>query len=115
VLLTVPAYGQDFGTFKCPNPPYLLFEHAQGQWRSRPLATIGVDRLRANVTTHPLSARKEIERSKRHLSVEQTAASIAYRDGTVPVPYILEFKGMPDQTFRVWENCDRPLTYLLAP
>lgn len=114
MLLTTPPYGGDLIAYKCPNPPYLLFEYVQGQWRSRPLVNIGVDRLRANVTTHPLEARKEIERSKRRLTVEQTSASIAYRDGTTPVPYILEFAGMPEQTFRVYENCNRPLAYLLA-
>lgn len=113
VLLTTPAYGGDFITFKCPNPPYFVYEYVQGHWRSKPLAKIGVDRLRSNMTTHSLEQRQYIEGYKRRLSAGQTADSYTYRDGTQRVPYIIEFKGMPEQTFRVYENCNRPLNYLL--
>ena len=114
LLLTRPAYGNDLITFRCPNPPYLLYEYVHGQWLSKPLAQIGVERLRANMTTHSLDEREQIERNKNHLSVEQTTNSYTYRDGKVRTPHILEFKGAPEQTFRVYENCDRPLNYLLA-
>jgi hypothetical protein len=114
VLLTRPAYGGDQIKLKCPNPPYLLYEYEQGSWRSKPLAQIGVDRLRSNMTTNSLEKRAELETNMRRLTADQTADSYTYRNGNVRVPYILDFKGMPEQTFRVHENCDRPNNYLLA-
>ncbi len=114
LLLTDPAYGDAHIKYRCPNPPYLLYEYAHGKWSQRPLSQIGVDRLRANMTTRILEARSEIERGGHHLVAEQTANSYAYRDGKFRVPYVIEFKGMPEQTFVVYENCNRPLDLLLA-
>jgi hypothetical protein len=115
-LLVQPTYGGDLIRFKCPNPPYLLVEHVQSQWRSVPLAQIGVDSLRANMTTHLMESglREKIEGSGLRLNADQTADSYTYRNGNVRVPYVLDFKGMPEQTFRVYENCNQPLNYLLA-
>lgn len=113
-LLTRPAYGGDEWTFKCPNPPYLLYEYVQGQWKSKPLVQIGINRLRSNMTAHPLKKRQHIEDNKRHLTADQTADSYTYRDGKYRVPYVLDFTDMPPQTFAE-QTCHYPsrVNYLL--
>jgi len=105
-LLGEPMYGGDLDRFYCPNPPYLLYEYTAGKWRNKPLAEIGIQRIRANLTVSPINARDEIERNKRHLSAEQTADSYARPTGTYQVPYVIQFEAMPAQTFR-FEDCSR--------
>lgn len=114
-LLARPSYGGDEFRFKCPNPPYLLFEHVQGGWRSVQLAQIGIERLRANMTTHLMERglRERIQESGLHLDANRTADSYTYRDGNIRVPYVLDFRTLPDQTFDE-KNCDRQLNDLLA-
>jgi hypothetical protein len=115
LLLTEPAYGGDSIKFSCPNPPYLLYEYASGQWRTKPLSKIQIKRIRANLTMHPLERRVEIEQNRRHLSIAETSDSHIYLEGVHPVPYIIGFEGMPEQTFVKYENCDRPFNYLISP
>jgi hypothetical protein len=105
LLLGEPAYGGDSHKFYCPNPPYLLYEYVGGQWRSKPLTQIPVKRIRANVTTHLLEMRQEIENNKRHLTAAQTSDSHTYVHGVHRAPYVIQFEGMPDQTFKA-QNCD---------
>lgn len=114
VLLTSPAYGGDDRRLSCPNPPYLVYEFIQGAWRARPLAQVGVDRLRSNTTAHPLENRAAIEANNRRLTADQTSDSYTYRNGNVRVPYVLDFKGMPAQTFDE-QTCNYPsrTNYLL--
>jgi hypothetical protein len=114
VLLTSPAYGGDDRRLGCPNPPYLVYEYIQGAWRTRPLAQISVDRLRSNMTAHSLENRAAIEANSRRLTADQTADSYTYRNGNVRVPYVLDFKGMPSQTFDE-QTCTYPsrTNYLL--
>jgi hypothetical protein len=107
MLLTEPNLGQDFHQFKCPNPPYLLFEYVAGQWRNRPLAQIPVKNLRSNVTSRPKQEREAIEFNKRHLTVEKTRDSYTYYKGVHKVPYIIKFDNMPTQTFND-ADCSRP-------
>jgi hypothetical protein len=115
VLVTRPAYGGDSWKYKCPNPPYLLLAHFSGQWQRRPLAAVGVERMRSNMTSNPLRDRRQIEESKHHLTAQQTSDSYTYRDGKFRVPYVLVFKGMPAQSFDE-RNCDYPSlnNYLLT-
>lgn len=106
LLLGKPMYADDRHKYDCPNPPYLLFEYAAGQWRSRPLATIPVAQVRANLTTDALQKRVEIERrSPRHVTAEETSESFTYLDGVYRVPYLIRFEGMPTQTL-IYTNCD---------
>lgn len=106
ILLGEPAYGGDSYKYHCPNPPYLLYEYVAGRWHPKPLSKIPVKQIRANVTTHPMEARKEIEWNKRHLTAEQTSNSYTNLDGVHRVPYIIQFEGMPEQTFKQ-EDCSR--------
>ncbi len=105
-LLGKPMYGGDLDRFYCPNPPYLLYEYAAGRWHNRPLAEIRIKQIRANLTVSPLNARREIESNRRHLTAEQTADSHTRPTGTYLVPYVIEFEGMPAQTFK-FEDCSR--------
>jgi hypothetical protein len=107
VLLTQPAYGGDFRRLKCPNPPYLVYEFVRGQWQDKPLMQIGVEQLRSNMTTYVLERRQHIENNKRKLSADETSDSYTFRDGIRRVPYILDFKGMPQQTFDE-QTCNYP-------
>lgn len=107
VLLTRPAYGGDSRKYKCPNPPYLLLAHVNGRWQLKPLADIGLDRLRSNMTSYVFEDRRRIEEGKHHLTAQQTSDSYTYRDGKFRVPYMLVFKGMPAQSFDE-RNCDYP-------
>lgn len=113
-LLGRPAYGGDSRRFHCPNPPYLLYEYAAGQWRSKSLARIGIKQIRANLTVSPLNAQAEIKRNRQHLTVAQTADSYTLPAGTNTVPYLIQFEGMPAQTFER-QNCSgpAPLNYLI--
>lgn len=114
-LLGTPAYGGDSRKYNCPNPPYLLYEYAGGQWQTKPLAQISLKQIRANLTFAPLERRSDILRNGRHLGVEQTSNSYAAADGVHFVPYVIRFEGMPPQTFRE-EDCSRSsnLNYLLS-
>jgi hypothetical protein len=112
-LLAKPMYGGDFSRFYCPNPPYLLYEYSAGQWRNRPLAEIGIKRVRANLTASPINSREDIELNKRHLTAAQTADSYTRPTGTYQVPYLIQFEGMPAQTFGL-QNCSRPFNKLLT-
>jgi hypothetical protein len=107
VLLTEPNLGQDFRYFKCPNPPYLLFEYAAGQWRNKPLVQISVRNIRSNITSRPKQKREEIEAGKRHLTVEQTRESYTSSSVAYQVPYVIAFDNMPTQTFSD-ADCSRP-------
>jgi len=106
LLLTNPAYGGDFRKYNCPNPPYLLYEYSAGEWHSKPLSKIPITRIRSNLTTSPLWKRREIEQSKRRLTAEQTSASYTHFNGIHATPYIIQFDGMPEQTFN-HEDCSR--------
>lgn len=106
LLLTNPAYGGDSRKYNCPNPPYLLYEYAAGEWHSKPLSKIPIKRIRANLTTSPLWKRGEIEQSKRRLTAEQTSESYTYFNGVHAAPYLIQFDGMPEQTFN-HEDCSR--------
>lgn len=113
-ILTVPAYGDDFFAFNCPNPPYLLYEYSEKNWRSLPLAQVKIKRLRSNVTAYPRAARESIEHSNGHLGTAQTLDSyVRFRERRI-VPSVIRFEGMPEQTFEMI-NCDRQLTELLIP
>jgi hypothetical protein len=107
VLLTKPAYGGDEWLLKCPNPPYLLFAYADGEWRSRQLSQIGLERLRSNMTTNAGERRNDIEARKRRLSATDTSESYAFLRATERVPFVLQFKDMPIQTFDP-SSCDYP-------
>jgi hypothetical protein len=97
-ILSVPSLGDDSHKFNCPNPPYLLYEYANGQWQAKPLGRIPDKLIRANLTTHIKEKSEEIERKKRHLTAAQTSDSYTYSD-VKRVPYIINFEGMPAQTF----------------
>jgi hypothetical protein len=115
MLLTTPLYGDDDFSYKCPNPPYLLYEYTQGQWTRKPLAEVGLDQVRSNMTSHPLGARPRIQDRGHHLDVDETSNSHTYRDGTQPVPYILSFRNLPVQVLD--ESCPHrksPPNYLLV-
>lgn len=112
LLLTQPNLAQDSRKLKCPNPPYLLFEYVAGQWRTKPLAQMPVKNIRANLTTHAKEKREEIEFNKRHLTAGKTLDSYAYYKGVHKVPYIINFEGMPKQTF-VEQTCDLAPDYFL--
>lgn len=86
-LLSTPAYGNDLYMYKCPGPPYLLFEYANGVWASKPLAQIPVKRIRANMTTNVLEASASITNGNIKLSADQTGNSYT------------NYEGMPVQTF----------------
>jgi hypothetical protein len=107
MLLTEPAYMGEMRRLNCPSPPYMLYAYTQGQWTSRSLSLVGIDRIRSNLTTHPLDERKRIESNQRRKSAVETADSYAFRNGTHRVPYVLRFKNMPTQTFDE-ANCNRP-------
>ena len=98
-LLATPSYGDDFFVYKCPDPPYLLFEYSDGAWGSKPLAAIPVKRIRANMTTGIVDASKYIESGKTKLSADQTGDSYTYYEGVHRIPYVIDFEGMPLQTF----------------
>lgn len=105
LLLGKPAYGGDSRKYGCPNPPYLLYEYTAGKWRPKPLAQIPIQRVRANLTFNPMGARDHIEQSKHHLTASETSDSYTYREGVHVTPYIIQFEGMPKQTFSD-QNCE---------
>jgi hypothetical protein len=102
-ILSVPSLGDDSHKFNCPNPPYLLYEYVNGKWQSKPLADIPDKLIRANLTTHIKEKREEIETKDRHLTAAQTSDSYTYSD-VKRVPYVINFDGMPVQTFEN-KNC----------
>ena len=110
LLLTKPAYGGDSRKYNCPNPPYLLYQYARGQWLPKPLDQIQIKRVRANLTFTPLEAREDIEQSKRHLTADATSNSFTYLGGVRKTPYIIQFEGMPKQTFSDG-NCELGRNY----
>lgn len=112
-LLGEPMYGGDLARFYYPNPPYLLYEYSAGQWRNKPLAEIGIKRIRANLTASPVNSREDIERNNRHLTAAQTADSYTRPTGTYHVPYLIQFEGMPAQTFGL-KNSDSAPNYLIT-
>lgn len=112
MLLSKPALVGDSLKFHCPNPPYMLYDYVNGEWQSKPLTQVPVKIIRANLTTHIKEKREEIETKKRHLTVTQTSDSYTYFNGIHKVPYIINFVGMPTQTF-VEQNCDRDVNNLL--
>jgi hypothetical protein len=119
-LLTLPAYGNDQIYFNCPDPPYLLFEHRPGGWVSKPIAQIPVQILRANLTDRIGIARgrEALAKAGGHLGLAYTGNHERQirdeRGRSSIVPYVIDFRNQPQQTFGVYENCDRPLNYLTA-
>jgi hypothetical protein len=105
-ILSEPAYGGDLRKYNCPNPPYLLYAYANGQWSPKPLAQIPFKKIRANMTTHLLEKREEIQSYDRRLTAAQTADSYAQYKGLHRVPYVIQFEGMQLQTFKE-EDCSR--------
>jgi hypothetical protein len=111
-ILTAPLYGGDEFKVGCPNPPYLVYEYSSGEWK--PLAWNQIPRMaiRANVTTQPLYARALIERSRKHLTAEQTSNSLYTLANGFEVPYVVNLEPDIKQSFAS-QNCDRKRNYLI--
>lgn len=105
MLLVIPNF-DGAEQHDCPNPPYLLYRFT-GAWEQVPLAEIPVKRIRVNMTVGPSESRGLIERSKYHLTAEQTSNSMY--SGR---PYIINFNLMKEQTFGI-QNCGRYPNWLI--
>jgi hypothetical protein len=107
MLLTAPRFGSGLEDFGCPNPPYLLYLHAGGNWDRVDIASIPIKRLRSNMTYAAGDRIAAIKAGDGHLGVDTTANS-TYQFK----PWVMDFTNVK-QTFDPF-NCSKESDKLLV-
>ena len=106
-LLVVPEYGGLF-RYKCPSPPYLLYQYREQGWVEVSIAELRGTKVKRNMITSPVEAKELMKTDDLHLDVDQTMQSaIGYTEGRR-----IDFGKLTTQSFGM-KGCDPPFDWLI--